>query len=429
MTRKKDIIIFVNAIRPKTFKALRDYEHETGRRFTPIVFVDSAVKESIFACNGQYSLPEPVEVVTADFSDPLSIRQAIAPYEERIFAVTSQYENCIDELQRLLPYLPYIPAPTEKSLNWSTEKKLMRKILEAYDPELVPKYMEVADANQSSVDDIEKSLEYPVIVKPSGLEGSLLVTRVENRDELEYALEVTFSAMQKAYDTWIKRQQPAVLIEEFMSGDMYTVDVYVDPIGKCYSTPVIETIVGRKVGFDDFFGYRASLPSGLDDLETANAQKTAEKACKALGLRSVTAHVELMRTPDGWRVIELGPRIGGYRYELYDHAYGINHIMNDILNRAGEEPIIPTKLRSYSAVFNIYPRKEGTLKAVYGLDETRNLKSFVYLNQRVHVGEETTFAKNGGDVVVNVMLSNPDKTQLEADVATMEHAITFDVSG
>lgn len=238
----------------------------------------------------------------------------------------------------------------------------MRQLLEAYDPSLVPQYLEVSDAKQATIQNIEAKLSYPVIVKPSGLEGSLLITHVQNRQELEVTLKHTFLAMQEVYDTWVKRQKPAVLVEEFMvtaiEKDMYTIDVYVDANGECYYTPTIGEIVGRSVGYDDFFGYVELLPSGLDETEIKGSQEAARKARHALGLRSTTAHVELMRTVSGWKIIELGPRIGGYRYEIYDRAYGINHIVNDIRNRAGEEPDIPTKLQNYVAMFDMYPREE-----------------------------------------------------------------------
>lgn len=423
----KNVIVFVNAVRPKTFQALDDYESVTGRQFEPIILVDESVKESIFACNGQDKLPRPIEVITANLNSANSVRQALKPYQNRIFAVTSQYENCIHELKQLLPYIPYIDMPTEKSLVWATEKKQMRKMLEAYNSNLVPGYTEVSDIDQATIERVEAMLSYPLIVKPSGLEGSLLVTYVNNRRKLQETLKRTFLAMQESYDTWIKRQKPAVLIEEFMVGDMYTIDVYVDAHGNCHFTPIIKTIVGRKVGFDDFFGYEASLPSGLSEDEIAKCHNAAVDACRALGLRSVTAHVELMQTANGWKIIELGPRIGGYRYELYDRAYGINHIVNDIRTRAGEKPHIPMDLRNYASVFNIYAREEGILKAVHGLELARSLPSFTYIKQNIHEGEQVLFAKNGGDVPINIMLSHPDEAQLKADIAAMEAAIQFDV--
>lgn len=423
----KDIIIFVNAIRPVTFQALKDYEAQSGRRFESIVLVDEKIKESIFQCNGQYKLPEKVEVVTADFNSAASVRSALKPYENRIFAVTSQYENCIQELRQLLPYLPYLPSPTEKSLIWATEKKLMRKMMEAYDLSLVPGYLEVSDAGSTSIERVEAQLSYPLIVKPSGLEGSLLVSHVTNRQELEETLNRTFLLIQGSYDTWVKRQKPSVLVEEFMVGDMYTIDVYMGAQGECYFTPMIASVVGHKIGYEDFFPYKEFLPSGLESDEEEKGKQTARAACVALGLRSTTVHIELMRTSKGWKVIELGPRIGGYRYELLKEAYGINHVVNDIRNRAGEEPDIPAMLQKYVTKLMLYARIEGKLTAVHGIELVKNLPSCAHLLENATIGQEVLFAKNGGDLLVRVVLSNTDKDQLHKDVAATEAAISFDV--
>jgi biotin carboxylase len=423
----KDIILFVNAIRPVMFSALRAYEEQTGRSFTPVVLVDQKIQASITERNGQKTHAGKLTVISADFDSPASVREALRLYEDRIFAVTCQYENSVLELKKLVPYFPYLPMPSEKSLDWATEKKLMREMLEAYDPSLVPKYMEVSDSSPAALERIKGHMTYPLIVKPSGLEGSLLVSMVNNARELTLTLDYTFQEIQKAYDTWIKRQKTAVLVEEFMKGDMYSVDVYVAQDGTCYPTPPVKVITGQKVGFDDFFGYMRLLPSGLDEAESAAAQETAERATHALGLRAVTAHVELMRTASGWKIIELGPRIGGYRHAMYNLAYGINHLMNDARNRAGEVPDIPTKLLRHTAVFNIYARQEGMVESIDNVEMLRALPSFVSVRQVIGFGEEARFAKNNGDPVLEVTLSHASREQLDADIDRMERDVQIHV--
>ena len=126
---KKDIILFVNAIRPATFGALETYAKTSGRTFTPVVLVDEKIQESITERNGQQYADKNLTVVSADFDSPKSLMSAILPYRERIYAVTCQYENSMLELKKLIPYLPYLPMPSERSLDWSTEKKLMRDLL------------------------------------------------------------------------------------------------------------------------------------------------------------------------------------------------------------------------------------------------------------------------------------------------------------
>ena len=417
----KDIILFVNAIRPATFAALDAYEKETGRTFTPIVLVDSKINASISECNLQDDLPVHVTKIVADFDSPKSMRLALMPYMDRLFAVTTQYENSILELKKLIPYVPHLPTPIEQSLDWATEKTLMRELLEVHNPQIIPSYLEVSNHREATIREIERTMSYPLIVKPSGLEGSLLVTRVENRAQLRRTLKHTFHEIQKAYDKWIKRQEPTVLVEEFMEGDMYSVDTYVSPEGVCRHTPPVKVLTGRNVGFDDFFGYMRLAPAGLTSDDITNAYDVAEQACAALNLRAVTAHVELMKTPKGWKIIELGPRIGGgSRHEIYSESFGINHIVNDIRNRAGEEPVIPMQPKKSMAVFWIYAREEGVLASVKGIREVKQLSSFVSIGQDIKVGDPVQFAKNNGDPVLVLTLSHVDEAQLAADIEQME---------
>jgi hypothetical protein len=424
----KDVILFINAVRPATFEALESYRQQTGRTFTPVVLVDERIKNVIIRTNGQGAHDNQVITLTADFDSAESLRQVLAPYQSRLFAVTSQYENSILELQKLVPYMPYMNMPSERSLDWATEKKLMRRLHDAYDTALVPDYMEITDDSTATINHIEASLPYPVIVKPSGLEGSLLVSLVSDRQQLQQTLTRTFHEIQKGYDTWVKRQTPAVLVEAFMDGEMYSVDSYISADGTSSHTPPVKVITGRQVGFDDFFGYLRLAPSGLSADQISEAQLTAQKACQALGMRSLTAHVELMNTSQGWKIIELGPRIGGYRHDLYAHTYGINHIMNDILNRAGEAPVIPTKIIAYTGMLNIYAHQEGILTNIEGLDAVKALSSCVTLKQAITEGQAVTFAKNNGDPVLEILMSHRSEAQLQSDIKTLEKVVNIHVS-
>lgn len=421
---KLDIVLFINAIRPATFDALEMHKERTGQILIPVVFVDQKIQSAITMRNGQENHAHKVQVISADFDSATSIRQALKPYTNRIYAVTSQYENSVHELKKIIPFLPYLPLPTEKSLDWATEKKLMREMLEAYDTSLVPGYLEVDGSSEDNIRHIESTLAYPLIVKPSGLEGSLLVSMVKNTDELRSTLKHTFTEIQKGYDTWIKRQTPVVLVEEFMEGDMYSVDAYISHDGTTHHAPIVKVITGQKIGFDDFFGYAHMTPVALSEQEINDAYIATEKACHALNLRSITAHVELMRTPIGWKIIELGPRIGGYRHDLYNQSYGINHIMNDILIRAGDTPYLPTNTLSHTTVLKIYAREEGEVKKVDGIDILENLPSYKSHRQIMNIGEQAQFAKNNGDAVLEIFLNHEDKPQLEADIAEIEDRVT-----
>lgn len=424
---KKYVVLFVNSLHKPTLPALKAHAEKTGNALQPVVVIDKNIEHYILKLNDQDHLKSDVTVISADFNSPADLRRALKPYQNTAVALISQYENSITEYKKLIPYLPHLPAPTETSLEWSTDKKLMREAFNAYDPSLSPASMEVRNASPQTIAAIEATITYPMIIKPSGLERSLLVSVVHNSRELAATLASTFKQLDKAYKKWMKRLTPAIVVEELMEGDMYSVDTYISSDGTCRHAAPIKVVTGRKVGFEDFFSYLQMSPSGLSAEEVQQAHDTVAKACRALGLRSVTAHTELMNTPRGWKIIEVGPRIGGYRHELYTLSHGMNHIANDVLNRAGQEPEIPSAPSGYAAIFKTYGRQEGILSGIDGLETIQKLPSYVTMKTPFRRGDEVKFARNNGDAVIEITLCHGNAKQLQKDIATIESVLDIQV--
>jgi biotin carboxylase len=422
----RDTVLFVNGVRAQTFAALDTYATRYEKKLRMVVFVDAKKNKLISSLNRQKTTKKLlVEVV--DFDSPISIRKAIEKYRERLLAVTCQYENSIPFYEKIVPHVPYLDTPTQSSLDWSTDKIAMRQLLKTLDKSLIPKYTVVKDTTEASIIKIEKLVGYPVVVKPAGLAASLLVSVCYHREELEKTLQKTFKTIEKVYKKKLGRGTPKILVEQLMDGEMYSIDVYVNGRGNTYATPIVHVKTGRAIGFDDFFGYQRLTPTRLLSSHIDDANHAAFKAVKALGLRSTTAHVELMRTEKEWKIIELAPRMGGFRHEMYMLSYGINHILNDILIRVPQKPVIPKKVKGFTAVFNMYAKSEGKLKAISGIKKVKALASFHEINLLKSVGDELKFAKNGGGVVAEIMLFNKSRADLLADIRRMEKAFDIEV--
>jgi hypothetical protein len=170
------------------------------------------------------------------------------------------------------------------------------------------------------------------------------------------------------------------------------------------------------------------VPTDLSQQEVDKANAAATASVRALHLRSTTVHIELFHTATGWKIIELGARIGGGREELYREAYGIEHHYNDLANRAGMEPKIPTEALRHALREDIYSDdKEGTLEAIEGLEEARNLESMASLTVGAKPGDKIAYADKGGDVLVVGILSNTDKHKLDADAKKLREIVKFKI--
>jgi hypothetical protein len=212
-----------------------------------------------------------------------------------------------------------------------------------------------------------------------------------------------------------------------MQGDMYSTDVYVSQNGTMECLPLVRVLTANEVGLPGFYGYRCIIPTGLSAAETDKAFTAARASVKALNLRSTTAHVELFHTRQGWKIIELGARIGGYREDLYREAYSIEHHYNDLANRAGMRPKITHTHLRHARAENIFADMEGVIEVIEGIEEARKLESAVYVEKHAKVGDEALFAHNGGDLLVDAILSNEDQQKLEKDVAALRKLIKIKI--
>lgn len=418
---KQNIILYVNNVPKDAVTSIRRYGKKTGTKYRIGIIYDPNNRP-----------PSPDEGVSDDqldlvlhceMNEPLSIARAVLPYQEQFLAITCRGDVNIADFTKVLPHLPYLRASTTQSLLWSIDKVMMRKRFKLYDPTITPKFIVVSDASKETLEKIEERIGFPLIMKPTGLGASLLVNMCYHKEELKKVLEDGFSTIKKIYEQNGRKSEPQILVEQFMEGDMYSIDAYVDSRGKTYFLPPVYVKTGKMIGFDDFFGYLQMTPTNLNATSIKKVEAAAEKSIHALGLRSSTAHIELMRTEEGWKIIELGPRIGGFRHKMYELTLGVDHSLNDVFIHIPKTPVIKHRVKGYAAAMKIFAKQEGKLTKLQGIQNIQKLKSFYEIKVNKKVGDKCTYAKNGGKSVCNIILFNKNRSDLLADIRRIEQTL------
>jgi len=416
---KKNIILFVGKYIIDVNQSLKEHEKITGEKFRTALIYDE--KKTPKKPNGVDIL------IPCKFNSLNSIQKAIIPYMDNFVAIVCRGESQIQHFAKVIPNLPYLKTPTTESLLWSSDKLLMRKRLYNYNKNIAPIHTTVTDYEDNTINTVAKKVGFPLIIKPTGLAASRLVTMCFDKEDLQKTLKKVFKVINKVYKETEGNWEPKVLVEQFMDGSMFSIDAYVDAIGKTYFCPLVKVITSKEVGGEDFYGYKRITPLKLKPGTEEEAQDVANQAIKALGLKNTTAHIEMMRTEEGWKIIEVGARIGGFRHDLHKLTFGIDHHMNDILIRLGRKPIIPKKIKGYAIAMQFFAQKEGTLLKIHGLRKTKKLPSISKLIVNKTQNDKCTFARNGGTSVINVTLFNKDRSQLLADVRKMEKVIRIEL--
>jgi len=415
--------MFVMSVPPGATEQVRRYEAELGYPLQVLLLLDSKVRSSEKKIESAHA----DIILTCDFTKPIKIAETLLPYQSRLLAVTCRSEQHMSRFADVLPHVPYLRTPTTESLVWASDKYEMRKRFKAYDKRLTPVFTLVHRNTKEERDRVIKKIGFPLIIKPTNLAGSLFVTTCYHEEELEKTLRTIFRRIKKAYSNDSRTEEPKVIAEEFMEGDLYSVDSYVDSRGRVYHCPLVRQITAKQHGHDDSYNYLQLTPSGLKPETVANAERAAEGAIHALGLRSTIAHTELMKLDNEWKVVEIGARMGGFRHILHELSCDINHTLNDILIRIPKKPRTPKKCKGFAAAMKWYVKKEGVISEMKGIKRVEKLESFHSIKILRKIGDKAFFAKNGGRAVFHLFLYNNDRSKLLADIRRVEKMVEVNV--
>jgi len=418
----KDVAIFINDFYPELPPALEKLSQKLGRPLKGVMLVDKTVRE-----RGKYNADKDqvFETIVCDFSDTSMLRSTIKKLEDHILLIDTTSERGQPYFKLVLPHLAYLPAPTESSLEWATHKGQMRAIVGAYNPNLVPKVQVIQDDSEDTIKSILSNLELPCIVKPTGLAASILVNKVTSEDQLRETLRHSFSTIHDVYARDAGRWDPGMIVEEFIDGEMYSIDAYINDTGTVWCLPPIRSKTAHSLGMDGFYTYQNESYLEIDETTITAGQAAAKDAIHALGLRSCAAHIELFHTQTGWKIIELGPRPGGYRQFMYAAAYGIDHAYNELLVKIGLEPEMPTETVGYSLITNTYAEEEGVIADIEGIEEARAIESVKNLWVHAKAGDFALPSGKGGKLIVDSEMSNTSQQQLLADADKLRAIISI----
>lgn len=367
------------------------------------------------------------KILYVDFNKTHKLAEVLLPYMGRIKVVTAASDLGINYFKKVIAHVPYLRTATKESLVWSTNKYEMRKRFALFIPEHTPKFSVVRNQSLEERKKIFSKIGFPLIIKPADLASSLLVSICYHEEELEQVLRKTYTKIKKQYKDNQRTQEPIILAEEFMDGDMYSVDAYVDSRGHVTCCPLVRVLRGTDIGDDDFYNYAHLTPSGLRSSSENNAYEVTKKAIHALALRSTSTHVELLKIDDEWKVIEVGARMGGFRHVIYDLAFGINHALNDILVRIPKRPVVTKQKQDHAVALKWFAKEEGVIQEMKGIKKVEQLKSFHSMSVNKKVGNRVRFSKNGGKSVFHIFLKNQVRSQLLADIRRVEKLVEIKV--
>lgn len=308
-----------------------------------------------------------------------------------------------------------LPGLSQGAARACSDKELMRTKFAASNEKVSPDF-HLVDSKESLIE-FARTHEFPLILKPANLSKSLLVTKNDTLDELISSYEMALEVAPEIYAKYAPNQIPKFLVEEFLEGSIHSVDAFVDANGDPH---VLENVVdyqtGHDIGYDDNFHYSRLLPSRLHARNIEAIRHTAALGCKLLGMTSSPAHIEIILTKDGPRIVEIGARNGGYRERMHRLANDIDITANALALSLNKSLDIKPAKNDCVGVFELFPKTPGIFRGIKHEDELRTLPSVTYLSIKAKPGQLIGKAGDGYKMAAVVILHHHDPAQFEKDL-------------
>ena len=209
-----------------------------------------------------------------------------------------------------------------------------------------------------------------------------------------------------------------------MEGPVHSVDAFVDANGEPHVLDaVVDYQTGYDIGFDDNFHYSRLLPSALPAETIARIRDVAALGCKALGMKNSPAHIEIILTTDGPRIVEIGARNGGYRDRMHGLSNGIDLEANAIRLSLGQQPRISATKSEPIGVFELFPKTPGIFTGIANEDRLRELPSLVSLSIHAKEGQFVGTSSDGYKMCAVVILHHSNSDQFAKDMAFLNDQV------
>jgi biotin carboxylase len=302
------------------------------------------------------------------------------------------------------------PLLTFEPLKIMTDKIATRTLLS--DKSYTPFYRVLASPDTIDEEAVELKGQFPLIIKSPQSNGSKDVLLVNNLREFK-------KGVKKIHQ---KNPEQPILIEEFLQGPQYLVEVVVCK-GNCTIVAIVEQEVTKVERFI-ITGYSIWPQLPLEML--SGLEETVQSIVDAFQLENGTCHLELKLTTKGWRLIEINPRMaGGAMNRMIEEAYGYNLAEQTIKLFLGEEPQFIRKQEKCIYTHYLIVDSIGQIVKIAGCDLAKKESGVLEVFTKARQGQIVTPPKSMGQRYGYVLATADSKEQAKRLAVSAAGQIQF----
>lgn len=190
----------------------------------------------------------------------------------------------------------------------------------------------------------------PFIVKPTDRAGANGVTKVEQIEKFDEAVEVARNAGRNG----------KIIVEEFVEGQEVGAQCL------CVRGKMVLCLLSKKFVSPDLKTVGHAYPVDLPLSQIKEIKRECRKALKCLGVRNgpTTIDIRINRSGEPF-IVDIGARAGGNRLpELIACHTGIDFVKESVRLAVGKKVRLPVKRKVPAALLHLHFHKPGVVKSV-----------------------------------------------------------------
>ena len=223
-----------------------------------------------------------------------------------------------------------------------------------------PKCLFIQPGEAVSSEAFNSQMEFPVIVKSPKSTGSKDVLLARGKEQL----------IKQIAGFRDKKPDETIIIEEYLDGDQYLVEALIIN-HKAHIIGILEQeITEGKRFIITGYGVLVNVPNNIK----TGLEKVLQSIVSSIKLENGALHLEIRLTKNGWKLIEINPRIsGGAMNNMIEAAFGFNLVEETLKIFIGETPNITPKHRKYVYTQYVVINEKGILTKVTGRNKAKKL--------------------------------------------------------
>lgn len=299
------------------------------------------------------------------------------------------------------------------------DKSLLRTTLSANQEINQPLFM-IVDG-ETGMEKLHELMDFPYIVKPAEDSGSNDVKLCYNRREIEEQVQAILS---KEVNMRNQRMHPKVLIEEYIGGDEYSVEV----LGTGKDLITIGITEKTTKGSPYFIEDRHIFPSRIPVELTALIERSVQLAIGELGHLNGAVHAEVKVEAGGCYIIEINPRLaGGMIPELIKQATGIDLLELHVRSFIESIDSMMYETAHYSGIQFVTTSSTGVLKAINGVEEIERFSGFHMASLDSKKGKRVRKPRNSSDRLGYVIVTSSSYEGLKEKLNSIEEVLSIEL--